>query len=162
MPTGHVPSFEPVDVAGPGKPPRPRVTVGSILIVVGALLAIAGTFLPWANLGNETGTGFDSYRFRDNLNVIEFDSPGVVVLVFAGGIIGLGLALFFAGRVLAVAIISIIVTLIAAIVGLVMIGLMAAVVDDVGGSIGFGVAMTLFGPLVSLAGAITATAKRRR
>ena len=136
--------------------------VGSILIIVGALIAILGTFLPWANLGNETGTGFDFYRFRDNFDVIEFDSPGVIVLFFAAPLIGFGLALLLAGRVLAVAIIAIVVSVIAAIVGLVMIGLMGAVTEDVGGSIGFGAVLTMIGPLVALAGAITATAKRRR
>lgn len=136
--------------------------VGSVLVIIGALVAILGTFLPWANLGDETGTGFDFYRFRDNSNLVEFDTPGAVVLFFAGGLVGLGIALFFAGRVLAVAIIAIIASAIGALVGLVMIGLMGAVTNDVGGSIGYGVVLTILGPLVALAGAITATAKRRR
>jgi len=42
------------------------------------------------------------------------------------------------------------------------VGLMAAVPDDVRGRIGFGVVLTLLGPLLAIAGSITATAKRRR
>ena len=132
------------------------------MVVVGALVAILGTFLPWANLGDETGTGFDFYRFRDNFDVIEVDAPGVIVLFIAGGLMGLGIALFFAGRLLAVAIIAIIVSAIGALVGLVMIALMGLVTDDVGGSVGYGVILTMLGPIIALAGSITATAKRRR
>lgn len=136
--------------------------VGAILVMVGAAIGSLGTFLPWARLGDETGNGFDFYRFRDNLDVIEVDAPGAVVLVFSAGLIGFGLALLLAGRVLAMAIIAIVVSAIGSIVGVVMIGLMVAVTDDVGGDIGYGVALTLVGPLIALAGAITATAKRRR
>ena len=63
---------------------------------------------------------------------------------------------------LAVAIIAIVCSAIAALIGLVMIGFMATLSDDIGGSVGFGVILVLLAALVSLAGSIVATSKRRR
>ena len=136
-----------------------------MLVVVGALISLIGVFLPWlSGAAGETGNGLDDYLFENadgELQIME--SPGTAMIVGAVVLLGLGLALLLAGRVLAVAIIAIVVAAIGVFVGLGMLGIVSDTKDFVGdGSIGVGAVLQPIGPLVALAGAIAATAKRRR
>jgi hypothetical protein len=74
--------------------------------MVGSLISIIGMFLPWISSGgdSQTGTGI----FLDSGFTI-YEDPGAGVIVFAVITRGLGVALFFAGRILAVAISAIVV-----------------------------------------------------
>ena len=74
----------------------------------------------------------------------------------------IGTALFFAGRVLAVAIIGIVFAVIALFIGLAMVSIASDTADFGDGSIGFGAILQPIAPLVTLAGSIVATAKRRK
>ncbi len=125
--------------------------------MAGAVIMIIGIYLPWLDEGGETRNGMDLFFTTDG-DIL--DGPGQAVLVFAVILLGLGIALFFAGRVLAVAIIAIVMAAIAELVGLGMVGI--ANEDVLGGDLGIGVILQAIAPLGALAGSIAATAKRRR
>lgn len=144
----------------PPKPPRPDVRPAAALIVAGAISSAIAVFLPWLTAEGETQTGTGVFLNKD---FELYDSPGSGVLFFAAALLGLGIALFFAGRVLAVAIIAIVVASIALFVGLAMVGIVSDTKDLVGtGSLGIGVILLTPAAGLSLAGSIWATSKRRR
>lgn len=155
---------EPPPYAGaPGmtaaKPPRPDVKLGAILTMVGSLISIIGVYLPWLSDSGESQNGTGVFLGSD---FTLYDNPGAAVIFFAVVTAGLGIALFFAGRVLAVAIIAIVVAAIALLIGIGMLGIASDTADFGGGSVGFGAVLQPIAPLITLAGAIVATAKRRR
>jgi hypothetical protein len=146
------------------KPPRPRVVVGAVLVLVGAALSLVGVFLPWLSTGGVTGNGLDDYFFEDaDLELQIVESPGTAVIFGAVVVLGLGLTLLLAGRVLAVAIVAIVAAVIGVVMGLAMVGIVDDTREWLGeGTLGIGVILQPIGPLVVLGGAIAATAKRRR
>lgn len=142
----------------PAPQPRPKVTVGAVLLIVGAAIALIGTVLPWTTRPGESLHGFDSYVTSD-FQLLE--APGVIVVFGALIGLGLGIALLAAGRVLAVAIVAIVFASIGILVGA---GLWIVIADSFEGrtgSIGIGVILQPIGPLIALVGAIIATATRR-
>ncbi len=153
----------PVYAGAPGitvaKPPRPDVKLGAILTIVGSVISIIGVFLPWLSDGGESQDGTGIFLGSD---FTIYDNPGSAVIFFAVVTAGLGIALFFAGRVLAVAIIAIVMAAIALLIGIGMIGIANDTADFGGGSLGFGAILQPIAPLITLAGAIVATSKRRR
>ncbi len=142
--------------------PKPRVKVGGILIVAGAVLSIICCFLPWVTEGDRSINGFDDFILLTDNDVSLIESPATFMIVVALIVGGLGVALLAAGRVLAVAIIAIVGAAIFEILGLAMIGFSAGHTDLNGGDVGVGAIMQAVVPLVSLAGAIVATATRRK
>lgn len=131
-----------------------------MLIIAGAIISAIAVFLPWLTAEGETETGTGVFLTKD---FELYDSPGSGVLFFAAVLLGLGIALFFAGRVLAVAIIAIVVASIALIVGMGMIAIVNDTKDLIGvGSLGVGVILVTPAAGLSLAGSIWATSKRRR
>jgi len=139
------------------KPPRPQVKVGAILVLVGAIVTAVAVYLPWLDSSGEARDGTDLYLTSAG---DLLDGPGNIMLPIAVVLAGLGLALLLAGRVLAVAIIAVVMSVIGTVFGLGMIGI---VNDDIGGGdLGIGVILQPIAPLVALAGSIVATAKRRR
>ena len=144
----------------PPKPPRPDVRAAAALIIAGAIISAIAVFLPWLTAEGKTETGTGVFLTKD---FELYDSPGSGVLFFAAVLLGLGIALFFAGRVLAVAIIAIVVASIALIVGMGMIAIVNDTKDLLGvGSLGVGVILVTPAAGLSLAGSIWATSKRRR
>jgi len=141
------------------KPPRPAVKLGAILVIVGSLISFIGVFLPWVSLDGESQNGTGFFIGSD---FTIYDNPGAAVIFIALVTVGLGIALFFAGRVLAVAIIAIVAATLALLIGLGMIGITSDTADFGDGSIGFGAILQPIAPLITLAGAIVATSKRRR
>jgi hypothetical protein len=141
------------------KPPRPDVRLGAILTIVGSVISIIGVFLPWLSDGGESQNGTGIFLGSD---FTIYENPGAAVILFAVVTAGLGIALFFAGRVLAVAIIAIVVASIALLIGIGMLGIANDTADFGGGSLGFGAILQPIAPLITLAGAIIATSKRRR
>lgn len=141
------------------RPPRPDVKIGALLVIVGSLITAIGVFLPWVSIAGENLNGMSSFRGND---FVFYDGSGIVAIGLAIITAGLGIALFFAGRVLAVAIIAIVMASFAALVGLGMVAIAADGADFGGGSIGFGAILQPIAPLLTLAGSIAATAKRRR
>ena len=141
------------------KPPRPDVKVGALLTIAGSLISIIGVFLPWLSVDGESQNGTGVFISSD---FTIYDNPGAGVIVFAVVTAGLGIALFFAGRVLAVAIIAIVVAVLAVFVGIGVVAIAADTADFGDGSLGIGAILQPIAALVTLAGSITATAKRRR
>ena len=144
------------------KAPRPDVKVGAIMILAGSIISIIGVFLPWASANGASANGMDDYFWIDDFTLYDVSAPGTVPIVMAVIMAGFGITLLLAGRVLAVAILAIIGAVIAAIVGVVMWGLMLAFSEAQGPSVGIGAIVQPIAPLLSLAGAIVATAKRRK
>ncbi len=139
------------------RPKRPDAKVGGSLIVVGAVVAAIGVYLPWLTDGDDTRRGTDLF-FTSDGEIL--DGPGQLMLAMAFVLAGLGIALFFAGRVLAVAIIAIVASSIALLIGIGMIGIAS---DDIlGGDVGIGAILQPIAPIASLAGSILVTARRRR
>jgi hypothetical protein len=141
------------------KPPRPEVRLAAILAMVGSLISIIAVYLPWVSGGEESQNGTGVFLTSD-FTII--DNPGILVIILAVITAGLGIALFFAGRVLAVAIITIVVAVIAVLTGIGMVATASGTSDLTGGSVGFGAILQPIAPLITLAGGIIATAKRRR
>lgn len=153
------PAYTPHPGVEGDKPPRPDVKLGAILVMAGSLVSFIAVFLPWVSANGESQNGTGEFITSD-FDFIE--NPGAAVIVFGVVTIGLGIALFFAGRVLAVAILAIVFASIALLVGLGMVGIASDTSDFVGGSLGVGAILQPIAPLVTLAGSIVATAKRRR
>jgi hypothetical protein len=141
------------------KPPRPDVKVGALLTIIGSIITIIGVFLPWVTVGGESQNGTGVFLTSD---LTIFDNPGSAVIVFAVITGGLGIALFFAGRVLAVAIIAIVMASIALLIGIGMVAVASDTSNFGDGSVGIGAILQPTAPLLTLAGAIVATSKRRR
>ena len=142
------------------RPARPQVRVGASLLIVGALVHGLAVFLPWFKYEGDTFTGRDNFLTKDG-KILE--SPGSLWLFFGAVLLGLGIALYAAGRNLAVAIIAVVFASIALLVSFVGVGAASDMKDLAnGGSVGFGAIFGILAALVALAGSITALAKRRR
>jgi hypothetical protein len=132
----------------------------AILLIVGALVSAGAVHLPWLSVDGETQTGTGVFV---TIDFELYDRPGDSVLVIAAALLGLGIALFFAGRVLAVAVIAIVFAAIGLIVAIAMIGIVDDTRELVGrGSLGVGVIALVPGAALALGGSIWATVKRRR
>jgi hypothetical protein len=144
-----------------GKPPRPKVPIGGWLLLGGAIVMIVGCVLSWVSIDGESFNGFGHWiQLRETDNTFyEYDTPAGTFVVFAVILGGFGIALLAAGRVLAVAILAIIVGVIASITAL---AVLAVVQDSESVDLGPGLPVILLGALATLAGAIVATSKRRR
>lgn len=143
-----------------GSPPRPDVKLGAILTLVGSIVTIIAVFLPWVSGGGDTLNGFDTYVSADDFTLYE--DPGTAVIFFAVITAGFGIALYFAGRVLAVAILAIIGAAISLFVGIFIVSIASDTADLSDSSLGFGAVLVPIAPLITLAGAIIATSKRRK
>lgn len=150
------------------KPPRPDVKIGAILTLVGSLVTIVGVFLPWASGGGRSFNGMAT--FIDD-SFTAFETPGAVSIFLGLVTIGFGIALFFAGRVLAVAILAIVFAAFTVLWGLGAISIATEAVavgdslsnaEETSGDPGFGAILQPISALITLAGGIVCTAKRRR
>jgi hypothetical protein len=150
------------------KPPRPDVKLGAILTLVGSLITIIGVFLPWTS---GDGTSYNGLATFIDDSFTAFETPGAVSIFLGVVTIGFGIALFFAGRVLAVAILAIVFAAFTLLWGLAVIGITTDAVavgdslfdaDEASGTAGFGAILQPISALITLAGAIVCTAKRRR
>ncbi len=114
MPAGMPASFA---VRGP----RPKSPIGSVLIIAGAALLVLAAYLPWYKDGNGvTYTGMDS--FARHLGADTFEGPGKVWVGIGVIVGGLGIAAFFAGRQVALAIVTLVFAAIGALISLIGVG----------------------------------------
>src|SRR5687768_5123254 len=107
MPPSAPPGFPPAPPSFPAYTPeratrRADAKVGGGLLILAGVIAIIGTFLAWVTVGDDSGNGFDDYRYDGDM----LEAPGALSIIGAVVLIGFGLALFFAGRVLVVAILA--------------------------------------------------------
>ena len=177
---GHPPVAPPGFPVAPAKPPRPRIPIAAALLVVGAVLVLAGCLLPWVTGGDETLNGFDNFYCDQEFDcigtkdsflpreVVEDDSVNsfepAAVLSIIGIVVMLAFAITFfaAGRVFAVAIISTVLTGLGVLIAFLYIAIAASAADWAGGEIGIGVFVHFLGAIVAVAGSVVALAKRRR
>lgn len=147
------PSSLPPTWASGARPARPAVTVGGWLLVGGGIVLAIGAFLPWFSARGRDFTGF-THTNR------EPDGP--MFLTLAVALAGSGIAMLLARRVLAIAILAVV---------LGALGLLAALVDisevrdltDLGlADAGPGLPVAAVGSAIALAGGVAALAKRRR
>ncbi len=125
-----------------------------MLLVIGGIVMIAGTFMPWVS-GN--GFSLDGWELGD---INEETSDAGAFVAFGVTLAGLGIALAAVGRQLALAIIAVVVAALATLAAFV------DVTDDEGLAlfglkIGAGLWVILVAALVALAGAIWTLAVKR-
>jgi hypothetical protein len=136
------------------------VRAAAMLVMVGAVLAGVAVFLPWLSIDGVTQTGTGVFVTTD---FELYDSPGSGVLFVAAVLLGLGIALYVADRVLAVAIIAVVFASIALIVAIAMIGIVSDAQELAGdGTLGVGVFALVPAAALALGGSIWATSRRRR
>lgn len=142
---------------------RPRVRAASVLVLVGATMVLAGAVLPWLEDRTYRLTGTRTFWGRQNNGWREVAAPGrfMIVLAVVVGIVGLVLLLM--NRVVAVAVLGVIMSTISFFFNLACL----SVVNDTqeklqAGNIGPGVPIAIVGAATALAGSILATARRRR
>ncbi len=156
---GSMIGYTPVGAMPGQKPPRPAVTVGSALLVVGGVLLILGSFLNWFTIDGQKFTGFSGD---------EGDTKDGPVFVFLGVVaLGFGVAQLMAKKILAVAILAVVFASFALLAALADIGDVGDVIDladafGVEASRGPGLWIILVGSAIALAGGITTLAKRRK
>ncbi len=157
-PVYGAPGFYPVGGPPAQKPPRPAVTVGAAMLVLGGVILIAGSFLTWFSVMGENYSGFSDGDGGTK------DGP---VFVFFGVLaVGFGVAQLLARRVLALGILAIVFAAFALIAALADIGDVSDVVNlaeglGIDASSGPGLWVILVGAMVALAGGIATVAKRR-
>lgn len=169
----------------PVKQPRPRARVGGLLMLVGLALAVAGCILPWVNSSDGSLNGFDVFYCDDELECVatsdpdptitdlygnsinEFESPAIAAVFGIVIMTAFAIVLLAAGRVLAIAIIALIMSIFGVLAGLLFVAL-AAGTEFVNGfevpadGIGIGVLLHLLGALVTAAASIVALVQRNR
>ena len=158
LPTYSTPGYPAVGGMPTAKPPRPAVTVGAGLLVLGAVLIIAGSFLTWFTILGESYTGFSDGDGGTK------DGPVFVFLAVV--LLAFGIAQLAARKVLAVGILAILFAVFALLAALADIGDVRDAMDlaesfDVDASSGPGLWVILIGSLIAMAGAIGTVAKRR-
>lgn len=142
----------------PTKPPRPPVTVASILIIAGACIVILGTFLPWISGAGQSFNGWDLAEFQEQADDSSSAAGYVGLAVIVGGF---GIALLAARRVLAVAILAVIFASLTAVAAAVDLVDALDTFDELGIDLGVGLYVITVGALVALAGSIWALSVRR-
>jgi hypothetical protein len=155
------------------KPPRPAVPVGAWLLIVGGVAMAVATFLNWYTIESTLiGDSVDINGYDDTFDPETFETftnTGAAFMMFAIVSAGFGIAQLFAKRVLSVAIIAVVFASVALIVWLGEWALTSDRKDNIGSlladatlTLGPGLWVLLVGAVVSLAGAITTLARRRR
>jgi hypothetical protein len=144
------------------KPPRPQARTGAGLLMAGGAVHALAVFMPWyQGKGVPTLKGMDSFFTVDGTGYI--DAPGKVWLVVGGVLFALGLATFVAGRILAVAIVAAIVSVIGLFGAILGFGVVKNERDAQHvGDVAFGVIVGTLAIFAALAGTIQVLAKRRR
>ena len=157
MPPGSYPSIV-------ERPPRPKSPTGSLLLIGGAALFIAAAYMPWYKGDGYTLTGMDD--FAKDLGTDTFESPGKAWVVFGVIVAGLGIAAFFAGRQIALAIVTLVMAALSTLVSFIGVGAANDQKDfdelyTSAGTTGIGPVLGIVGMLAALAGSIVVLAKRR-
>jgi hypothetical protein len=141
----------------PAKPPRPGSPVGGWLMIVGALVAGLGAFLPWL-----TDTIFGDINGFDEGP--DDAALGGGVIFFGLVLLGMGITTLAAKRILPIAIIGIVSAALLLLVGAAQLADYSDWTDFPGNDaeIGPGLPVVVLGSLVALAGAIVTCARRRK
>ncbi len=135
-------------------------------MIVGALLAMLGTFLPWITFDgdfSDSVNGYETYFIGDDFDAVEWTDPGAYVLGTMVIVVIMAVVILAAGRSTATWILGIIA---ASVAGLMTLGALSAVGSvlnqDLFGrlDIGVGIALCLIGAIIAGVGAILVAAKK--
>lgn len=133
-------------------------------MLIGSLLAIAGTFLPWVTFPGDSVNGYERYFIGDSFDGLEWSNPGAFVAVTMVLVAIASIAVLAAGRSIATWLLGLMVSGLA---GLTTIGALAAVGSvlnsDFGGDrldVGFGIGLCVVGAIAAGVGSIIVAAKR--
>lgn len=152
--------------AAPTAGQRPKVVVGSVLLIAGGVLLIVGSFLNWAKV-SLGGIGFD--MSFNGFGSGDETKDGPVFVFFALVLAGFGITMLAARKVLAVSILAVVFASLAVLVAIAdlkdvsdlaaELGVFGSTVDV---QIGPGLWVVLIGAVMSLAGGIATLAVRRK
>jgi hypothetical protein len=162
LPSEYAPSAD-ADAVVKARVERPRVRAASVLVLIGASMVMAGAVLPWLEDNSYRLTGTRTFWGRQNNGWREVIAPGRFMIVLAVVVGVVGLVLLVMNRVVAVAVLGVIMSTISFFFNLACL----SVVNDTqeklqAGNIGPGVPIAIVGAAAALAGSILATARRRR
>jgi hypothetical protein len=141
------------------KPPRPRTKAAGLLMLVGAIVMMGGTGLPWIS---HEGADYNAYDEWAIFPYIEDTPVGPALGFFGVVLLGFGIATLAAGRLLPIMIIGIVVAALALSSTVVQLADFADIIDVTSASIGAGIVVSIVGAGAALAGAIAGCATRRR
>lgn len=141
-----------------------RAPGGAVTMIVGALVAMVGTLLPWVTFGNESVNGYEAYIIGDDFDGFEWTNPGAFVVGAMILVIISAVIVLTAGRRVATWIIALLAAGFGGLMALGAIGAVGSILDNAFArdafGIGVGVVLCLLGAIVSGVGAIIVAAKR--
>jgi hypothetical protein len=138
------------------------VPIAAVLLLIGAVLTVVGSALPWVKAAGETINGFTRGDTEDSVN------DGPVLTFIAVLLAGFAITFLVAKRVFVLAILSVVFASFVILIGAADLGDAQDVRDffrvfgDEDASVGAGLPVVIVGGLVALAGGIVSLAKRRR
>lgn len=133
-------------------------------MIIGALMAIIGTLLPWVTFPGDSVNGYATYFIGEDFDTVEWDNPGAYVVAAMVIVIISAVVVLAVGRRIATWIIAL---LAAGLGGLAVFGALAAVGsvlestfanDDV--EIGGGIVLCMLGAMASGLGALIVAVKK--
>lgn len=136
-----------------------RARLGALLLIGGGAAQALAAFLPWYTAGSVKLNGFDHYVTKD---LSEINNPGRIWVTMGVILVGLGVATWFAGRRLVLAIIGVGVAAVTLFTSLLGIGAAQDTKDQSGvGRAGFGAYLGIISALIAFAGSIIILIRRR-
>lgn len=146
-----------------GPTSRYRAPFGSTMMLVGAVIAIAGTFLPWISFGGQSVNGYETYVIGDNFDSVAWSNPGAYVVAAMVVVIFAAVLVLAAGRRVVTWLIALLTTALGGLVAFAAFGAVGNVLDNLfAGSdlgIGVGVILCLLGAIIAGVGAIVVAVK---
>lgn len=144
------------------RPPRPRVLAALTLVLVGAVMSVVGSLLPWWDGNGYTRSGIRILFARTGHGYRTIHGPGYVVIALAAVCAILGLVMLVIGRSITLSIISIVAAGVGFLYSLACLGIVQDTRARVGGgTISVGVPVAIVGAASTLVGSIMVLVRRR-
>lgn len=144
------------------RPPRPRVLAALVLVLVGAVMSVVGSFLPWWDGNGYTRSGIRILFARTGHGYRTIHGPGYVVIALAAVCAILGLVMLFIGRSITLSIVAIVAGGVGFLYSLACLGIVQDTRARVGGgTISVGVPVVIVGAASTLVGSVMVLARRR-
>lgn len=151
------------------KPQRPPVVVGSVLLILGGALMVVGSFLNWLSVDAPTLTSFGVDLSFNGFGGEGETKDGPVFVFLAVVLVAFGVTMLAAKKVLAVAILSVVVASLALLAAYVDVKDVRDSIDElktldnaITATMGPGLWVVLAGAVVGLVGGIATLAVRRK
>lgn len=157
------PAYGAPQFVAPGSAPatKYRAKGGSITMIVGALLAILGTFLPWVSQGSFNLNGYEQYPIGDSFDAVLWTNPGAWVAGTMALVVVMGVIVLATGRSIATWLLSILAVGLAGLTTLAALGAVGSVVDQFNFDVAAGIGLCLLGAVISGVGSLIVAFKKR-